>query len=111
MNTLKIMFIPLFLFLVSCTTISEIVPVGKDTYMLTASDKWSGAELKAELFKMANVYCLNQNKELMPVRSSSTPNTVQSRASAEVVFRCLLAGDPELKRPDFKESTESLGEK
>ena len=114
MKSLKLFFTPFLLFLVSCASISEVVPVGKDTFMLTGSNNHSrstGGELQVELFKVANAYCASLGKELMYVKSSSVDARLFNSSTSDLYFRCLVAGDPELKRPDFKSVSEPLGEK
>lgn len=92
--------------LTGCTSMSEIVPAGKDTYMVTASDLSmgaSGSTLKAMLYKKASEYCEKQNKELLPVNDASVDYRVfRGTANSELTFRCLHADDPELKRPELK---------
>ncbi len=89
--------------LMGCASISEIVPAGKDTYMITASDLSTGAAgstLKAKLYKEASIYCAKQNKVLFPVSDSSVDYRVfRGTANAELTFRCLNDDDPELSRP------------
>ena len=114
MKNLKILCLPFFLLLAACTSISEVVPVGKDTFMLTGSNNHSrstGGEIKVELFKVANAYCASLGKELMPVKTSSVDARLFNSSTSDLYFRCLLAGDPELRRPDFNSVRESLGKK
>ena len=79
------------------------VPMGKDTYLLAKSGGLftiSGGEVKAELYREANEFCLRQNKQLMPVNESSRDAAYYSNyANAEIQFRCLAEGDPQLQRP------------
>ncbi len=89
--------------LAGCASTSEIVPAGKDTYMITASDLGVGAAgstLKAKLYKKASTYCTKQNKVLFPVSDSSVDyRAFRGTANAELTFRCLREDDPELSRP------------
>ncbi|MEI6827574.1 MAG: hypothetical protein WCK54_18425 [Desulfuromonadales bacterium] len=88
-----------------CGGVSEVVKVGKDTYMVSSADTTigsGGGNLKVKLYKEAGRFCAEQKKELSPVNSSSVDWAIGRPASAELTFRCLLESDPELKRPDLK---------
>jgi hypothetical protein len=89
----------------ACGGVSEVVKIGKDTYMVASSDTTigsGGGNLKVSLYRVAGQYCIDQNKELLPVTSSSIDWAVGRPASAELTFRCLLASDPEMQRPTMK---------
>ena len=80
---------------------SGVVPIGPDTYMV-ANSEWgfsSGGVQKAKVMKEASDFCARQGKEMLPI--STRQNDVQfgKTPAAEVQFRCLSHGDPELKRP------------
>lgn len=52
----------------------DVVPMGKDTYMLARPGGFftvSGGEVKAQLYRDANEFCRAQGKQLMPVTTSS----------------------------------------
>jgi hypothetical protein len=86
-------------------TVSDIVPIGKDTYMLARPGGFftiSGGEVKAQLYRDANEFCRSQGKTLMPVSSSSRDSAPARFANAELQFRCLAEGDPDLGRPTMK---------
>ena len=82
-----------FLFLTSCASISDIVPAGPDTYLVTGSDLSigaSGAQIKADLYKKASDFCATQGKVFEPVDTSSVDYRVfRGTANAEVTFRCI----------------------
>lgn len=81
------------------------VSMGKDTYMLAKPGGFltvAGGEVKADLFREADQYCRGQNKHLMPISSSARDAGVAQYASAEIQFRCLAEGDPELRRPNME---------
>ena len=92
----------------SCATTSgtaDIVPIGKDTYMIGRPGGLftiSGGEVKAQLFRDANEFCRSQGKNLMPVSTSSRDSAPYTYAIAELQFRCLAEGDPDLGRPTMK---------
>jgi hypothetical protein len=82
-----------FLFLTSCASISNIVPAGPDTYLVSGSDLSigaSGAQIKTDLYKKASDYCATQDKVFKPVDTSSVDYRVfRGTANAELTFRCI----------------------
>lgn len=90
------------LILSACASSGGPVPIGPDTYMLAKPGDFltvSGGSVKADLYREAGQFCAGQNKNLMPVSTDSRDAGVARYASAEIQFRCLATGDPELKRP------------
>jgi len=84
----------LLIMLTSCATFTEIVPAGKDTYIVSGHDELtSGRNVKAELYKKAYAHCENMGKKVLPLNESV------SIYSSELRFRCLLESDPEYVRP------------
>jgi hypothetical protein len=79
------------------------VPMGKDTFLITKQSSTgfhSAGSVKADIYREANEYCAGQGKQFQPVSDRGTDGQPgRSFANAEVTFRCLSAGDPELSRP------------
>ncbi len=79
------------------------VPIGKDTYMITKQSSTgfhSGASVKADLYREAGEFCAKTGLEFQPVGENAKDGVPGFRfANAEVVFRCLASGDPEVTRP------------
>ncbi len=97
----------ILLALTGCAANSGIIPIGRDTYMVTrqAATGFSGSgNLKAEAFQEANQYCITQNKALQVVNTTEAqpPFVFGNFPKAEVQFMCLSAGDVELARPKLK---------
>ena len=93
--------------LVGCASNSGVIPIGKDTYMVSrqAATGFSGSgTLKAEAYKEAGSYCVTQNKTLQVVRTDETqpPFILGNFPKAEVQFMCLDANDAEVSRPKLK---------
>jgi|TARA_R110001592_G_scaffold229914_1_gene486592 hypothetical protein len=87
------------LVLVACASITEVVPAGKDTYVVAGDDSFeeiSGASIKTTLYKKANEHCEMMGKKLFPLNESVTSH------AAELRFRCLDEDDPEYVRPIMK---------
>ncbi len=82
---------------------SGVIPVGQDTFMITKQSSTgfhSASSVKAEIFSEANTYCSGQGKSLQPVSDQGVDGVPgRSYANAELIFRCLLAGDSGLSRP------------
>jgi hypothetical protein len=84
---------------------SSPVPMGQDTYMLSDTGAWSwssGAALKGGLFREADAFCRGQAKHLMPISAGSNDGSFSQFAHADIQFRCLREGDPELGRPTLE---------
>lgn len=92
------------LLLASCVSISDVVPAGKDTWMVGGSNTRIGADdtMKADLYKTATAFCAKQNKMLVPISSNHINIVIGRPGNAELIFRCLLESDPEYQRPNMK---------
>ena len=95
-----------------CAGQTGVVPIGPDTY-LVAHQGWistqSVAELKGQAFTEAGTFCNARGKQLLPVSTKDTPGVIgRSYPEAEVQFRCLNAGDPELQRPTLQKTPDIL---
>lgn len=90
-----------------CGCATDPVPMGRDTYLVADTGAWlwsSGAVLKAGLYQKANRFCGREGKELMPVNTGQNDGDFSTFAHAELQFRCLASGDPELRRPILQRS-------
>lgn len=75
--------------------------------MMSDTGAWSwssGGNLKAGIYKDAYAFCLKEGKEMMPVSTHQNDADFSTFAQAEVQFRCLAKGDPELRRPTMQKS-------
>lgn len=94
-----------------CAVNSGIVPIGKDTFMVSrqAATGFTGlGTLKAEALREANKFCVKQEKQMQVIHvSESTPPYVLANfPRVEIQFRCLDEDDPELRRPTFKKEAD-----
>ena len=110
---MKIICCLLAIILAGCALNSGVVPIGKDTFMVSrqAATGFSGSgTLKAEAFKEANQYCLSQNKVLQIVNTTEAqpPYVLDNFPKAEVQFMCLEPNDSELARPKLKKEADSV---
>jgi hypothetical protein len=88
-----------------CGVHSDVVKVGPDTYMIARSD-WgvsSGGYEKAKGIGEAEKYCASLGREILVISTTQNDMRFGVQAAAEVRFRCLLKGDPELTRPPAQE--------
>ena len=92
------------LILSGCAANSGVIPIGKDTYMVSrqAATGFSGSgTLKAEAFQEANLFCRNQSKEVQVISTNEAapPYILGNFPKAEIQFLCLDQKDPALNRP------------
>jgi len=83
---------------------SGVVSIGPDTYMI-ANSEWgftSGGVQKAKVMKEASDYCESIGKQMLPISTSQNDVAWGKTPAAEVQFRCLPHGDPELRRPTLE---------
>lgn len=105
----KILMLLLCLGLSGCAINSGIVPMGKDTYMVSrqAATGFSGSGAqKAKCFQEASQFCEKQGKKLQVVSTSEAkpPYIFANFPKAEVQFMCLDANDPQLQRTRLEKS-------
>ena len=110
---MKMLYCSLAILLVGCASNSGVVPIGKDTFMVSrqAATGFSGSgTLKAEAFKEANQYCLSQKKTLQVVNTSEAqpPYVFGNFPKAEVQFMCLDPNDSEFGRPKLKKEADTV---
>lgn len=87
---------------VGCAT--SVTPAGPDTYMVSASGAGfsSGAE-RARAYRIANEWCAKRGLVMVPVSMDSRDGEYGRKApSADLVFRALPPGDPEIRRPNVE---------
>ena len=87
-----------------CTTVSEVVPMGKDSYTVSVDSNGGNSRVGASRIgavKAANAYCQKQGK-FMIVRNTETTAPVFGPASSNLIFSCVTADDPEYQRPNLR---------
>ena len=97
-------FIPILLFVATlpvtgCVTTSNVVPMGKDTYMISSTSGRAFPE-RARIYavKRANSFCDARKLQMEPVSENSSTSIL---SQAEFVFRCLNENDADYRRPDW----------
>ena len=92
-----------FLLLSGCAS-TGVVPMGRDTYMISGSQPAitsfsnSGA-LKARLLKQANDWCKNNSLVMVPLNYNGFDGP---SVNAEIIFRAVPFNDLENTRPNFE---------
>ncbi|WP_321867486.1 hypothetical protein [Paraburkholderia tropica] len=96
-----------------CASNSGVVPIGKDTFMVSrqAATGFSGlGDLKAKAYQQAAQYCLANGKSLQPVHTneSQPPYVLGNFPRVELEFMCLSESDPQLGRPKFQKDPDTV---
>jgi len=93
----------LALIFAGCAWGPRVVSAGPQTYSVTAEEglKWNTAVIPPReiVFDAANKYCARQKLVMVPVTLDVRPGELGLRlASADLVFRALAPGDPQIAR-------------
>ena len=83
---------------------SGVMKVGPDTFTVsTVTNGAAGGELGAKqtALEEANRYCSDNKREILVANIDSKKGPARD-GQAMLIFRCLLAGDPDLKRPIYQ---------
>lgn len=98
----KILFLGLLtLSILGCSS-SGPVPIGQDTYMSSknAAPQAAVSSLQTDLYLEGNKFCQDKGMEFQPLSEQGVDGIMFVRnTSAQIKFRCLQKGDPELNRP------------
>lgn len=95
----------------ACAYNSGVVPMGKDTYMLSNTSTTayaSGTQMLAKLYQQAAIYCGERNLTVQPIRETSKDGAPYQKANAMLQFRCLADGDHELRRPTMENTPDVI---
>jgi hypothetical protein len=84
-----------FVVLTGCAVASEIVPIGKDNFMVTAPETLGGTG-RILVVKSANGYCASQNTHMIVRRLDA------NALSVSLMFSCVSEDDPEYQRPNLR---------
>ena len=84
---------------------AQVVPVGPDTYAVSSSGAgFSNAGQRAKVYHTANEFCAKRGLVMVPVSLDAKRGALFTRPpSADLVFRALKPGDPEIKRPNAQQ--------
>lgn len=84
---------------------SHVVPAGPDTYMVSATEVGltQGGRAKAKAYRIANEWCKKRGLVMVPIAVDQHSAEFMGRyGGAELTFRALKPGDPEIKRTNIE---------
>ena len=95
----------------TAATVTQPLPVGPDTYTVSARMPHGGtASAREAALSAANQQCARLSKQLLVLKSSTNVDFNENKdvvvaenkdvVVVDVTFRCLAKGDPELPRPN-----------
>ena len=89
------------LLLCACST-SDVIPFGPNTYTVSSSGAGFGTgSVRAHVIGAANDFCSKRGLVMVPVSLKTRQGIYgQQPPSADLVFRALKPGDPDLKKPN-----------
>jgi hypothetical protein len=97
------------LLLVGCATTSQVVPYGKDSYIISADDAWGGyssTSLQVRAAQRANAFCENQGQKMVVRNTSNTGVQAWTGTSSSLVFSCVDSNDSEYGRPMLRKEAD-----
>lgn len=83
---------------------SGVLPMGPDTYTVSADDLNASTAKQAALGQAQN-HCSSLGKEILV---TNTKTSRETRNIYDVTFRCLSKGDPELTRPTYSKEPDVI---
>src|SRR6267143_2968509 len=97
----------------ACASHTGVVPMGKDTYMISKQQAtgFPGlGNMKAEIIAEGSQYCAELGKEFQIVSTQETqpPYVLGNYPRSEIQFMCLAAGDRDLQRPKLQKAPDTL---
>ena|SRR5882724_5043132 len=83
---------------------SQVISAGPDTYMVSSSGAgFSTAGVRARCYRAANKFCEKRGLVMVPVSFDAREGELARRPpTANLVFRALKPGDPDIKRPNVE---------
>lgn len=112
MNTYKLLSVLVAAsLLAACASSSGALAVGPDTYLVSNKrSAWSGGPegAKKDAIVEANAHCSSMGKEVLVTNIESRNRGNEGAGSADVYFRCLQSGDPELQRPNYERAPDTV---
>lgn len=98
------------LLLAGCSTVSDVLPIGKDTYMVTSEVYGFKTSNDAEemTIKRANAYCESLGKKMLLANISGGGVYGFSPRTNQLVFQCLSANDPAFTRTQLQKEPNTV---
>ena len=90
-----------------CATSADVLPVGPDTYTVSAAAapvRGGSSAARGIALSEANQYCQKLGKQILVTNISAQSINRFGAGDSDITFRCLSPNDPDLKRPVFEQS-------
>ncbi len=97
----------------ACASHTGVVPMGKDTFMIS-KQKATGfpglGNMKAEIISEGSRYCAGLGKEfqIVSTRETQPPYVLGNYPRSEIHFMCLAADDRDLQRPNLQKTPDTV---
>lgn len=90
--------------LAGCVSTSAALPMGKDTYTVsaTADGMRTAAAARESAYDVAQLKCTSLGRELQFVNETSRDTRIGIDTTVTITFRCLAATDAGYVRPDVR---------
>jgi len=90
-----------------CVSTSEVVPMGKDSYMINGQARGGAVTGHSiiEATKAANAFCAQKGLLMMPRTANTEGSATWTAETSTLVFSCVREDDPEYKRPDMRKES------
>lgn len=96
--------------LLACVSSSEIVPAGKDSFMVVgrANGGLNAGKGLIAATKSANAYCAALHKVMILRHVESNGNAAVFGENQMLIFSCVNEDDPEYQRPNLKKDATAV---
>lgn len=91
--------------LAACASSGGVLKLGPDTYMVSSQVLFGpgkATSARAAALTEADNFCTNLGREVVVDAFNTTGHAMSLTGDSEVRFKCLLAGDTDLRRPKFE---------
>ena len=96
----------------ACEQSTGVLPMGPDTFSITTSSELGGVvAAKRAAVSEASAFCTSRGQQMLAMQSQSSSKVDWAGdyiGHHDFTFRCLNAGDPQLRRPVVGNSQQSL---
>jgi hypothetical protein len=111
MSKLALVILSTLPILSSCASTSEIVPYGKDSYIISVDDvsgMASPTKLKIKAAKAASEFCAKQGKVMHVRNTDEKGNWGWTSTSSSLIFSCVDENDAENTRPNLQKAPDVI---
>lgn len=107
----KVMLVPAAAALFGCATTSDVVPYGKDSFLLSSGDVWGGysqGTLQVKAAQRASSFCAERGKVFVVRNTGGQGIQGWTSTSSTLIFSCVSENDPEYQRPNLKKEADTV---